>query len=65
MTQLWKKGEFVVNAQGIQEEGLQKCTRMDCWHMLWEFSGHQCQCHMKTLKENKVDNPAGLWDGTS
>eukprot|EP00975_Prorocentrum_lima_P034921 7339424-Prorocentrum_lima.AAC.1 len=35
---------------------------MVCWDMLWEFSGRRCQYHMKTLKENKVGNPVGLWD---
>eukprot|EP00975_Prorocentrum_lima_P002767 611307-Prorocentrum_lima.AAC.1 len=36
---------------------------MVCWDMWSDSSGHSCQYHMKIMRENKVVNPVGPWEG--
>eukprot|EP00975_Prorocentrum_lima_P048064 10051774-Prorocentrum_lima.AAC.1 len=65
MTQLWKKVTLWSTLKDTKKKDLSKYIRMGCWDMLWDFSGHKRQYHMKTLKENRVENHAGRWDGTA
>eukprot|EP00975_Prorocentrum_lima_P057319 12022787-Prorocentrum_lima.AAC.1 len=44
-----------------RRQGHGKSTKMDCWDIWLDSSGHNCLYHMLTSRENKEENPEGPW----